>query len=857
MWIFKYLLVSCLWINWFYGKLFDSKGQRFILPANDPPGMLKNYFKIAVRRLRADHVHTAINVLGLALGITSCLVIYIFIRYELSFDGFHSNSANTYRVVEHSRKADGVQHWPTTAYPLAEAIRRDLPGVQVTQTAGPLARVVSSEDGKGTVHRFEENRLMFADKNYLQTFDFRNVVPEGIWLAGTAKTAFDQPNAVVLTQKLADRYFAENAGNYEKMIGRTLMLNNTDPIVVYGVIRNPPHNTNLLFEMLVNYAFFKANNQYQANNWSGNYQGTTYVTLAPGADAPAFEKQLTGLKTKYMNAEDNRRISYFLQPLADIHTNTLYEDFLGGYHVSRQMLLVLGSLAVFLILIASFNFINLTTAQATRRNKEVGVRKVVGSTQTQLFIQLIGETLIIAVIAGLISAVGLEFLLMALNSSLSIINLDLRTDFTVWLFAAGLVAAVALLAGFYPAMVIARFQPIKALKNIGSTERQRFSLRQGLIVLQFCITYGLLVGTFVASRQMNFFMNKDLGFVRDAVVTVNSPRNQSVSKMDVFRQELLENPAIREVSFSSGAPITENYFGTDFRLKSEPVQMNRQAEMKVVDLKYQSLFGLKTLAGRWFSNSNIVKDGDAFNGFVVNETMVKMLGLTPETAIGKTVTISEGEAPILGVVKDFHNVSLQQQILPCVLICWNTGFYEQIHIALQAAAGDRLNLPQILNSIEGNWKLTFPQDVYQYAFLNESLAKGYIVEQLVFDSFRIFAGISIFIACLGLFGLIAFTANQRTKEIGVRKVLGASVTSVVIMLSKDFIKLVIIAIVLGSPVTWYALNQWLMNFEYKIGIEWWVFMLAGLLAIGIALFTISFQSMKSALMNPVKALRSE
>lgn len=371
--------------------------------------MLKNYFKIAFRRLRADHVHTAINVLGLALGITSCLVIYIFIRYELSFDSFHSNSENTYRVVEHSLKADGVQHWPTTAYPLAEAIRRDLPGVQVTQTAGPLARVISSEDSKGTVHRFEENRLMFADQNYLRTFDFMKAVPGGIWLAGNEKTAFDQPNAVVLTQKLADRYFAENAGNYEKIIGRTLMLNNTDPIVVSGVISNPPHNTNLLFEMLVNYAFFKTNNQYQANNWSGNYQGTTYVTLAPGADTRAFEKQLAGLKTKYMNAEDNRRISYFLQPLADIHTNTLYEDFLGGYHVSRQMLLVLGSLAVFLILIASFNFINLTTAQASRRNKEVGVRKVVGSTQRQLFVQLIGETLIIAFIAGLISAVGLEF----------------------------------------------------------------------------------------------------------------------------------------------------------------------------------------------------------------------------------------------------------------------------------------------------------------------------------------------------------------------------------------------------------------------------------------------------------------
>jgi putative ABC transport system permease protein len=820
--------------------------------------MFKNYFKIALRRLMSDKTHTAINVLGLALGMTSCLVIYIFVRYEISFDAFHTQSENTYRVVEHSRQADGVQHWPTTAYPLAEAIRNDMPGVQVTQTAGPLTRIISSQDSKGYVNRFEENRLMFADRYYLQTFDFGKAVPGGIWLAGNAKTAFEQPNAVVLTTNLADRYFAEFAGHYEKLIGKTLTLNNTDPLVVSGIIKNPPHNTNLLFEMLVNYQFFKNNNRYQAGNWSGNYEGTTYITLPAGGDPKTSERQLATLKKKYMNAEDNQRVSYFLQPLADIHTNTLYEDFLGGYHVSRQMLWVLGSLAVFLILIASFNFINLTTAQASRRNKEVGVRKAVGSTQTQLFGQFIGETFFVAMLAGGISVLALGFLLHWVNGSLSIINLDLRPDFTVWIFCAVLVVSVALFAGFYPAVLLARFQPLNALKSAGTGHRNQFSLRQGLIVFQFCITYGLLAGTFVASRQMDFFMNKDLGFARDAVITLNGPRNQVQAKQEVFRQQLLRDPAIKEVSFSSGAPITENYFGTDFRLKSESNQMNRQAEMKVVDLKYQALFGLQTIAGRWFSTSNIVPDGSAFNGFVVNETMVKALGLTPETAIGKVVTISEGEAPILGVVKDFHNVSLQQPIVPCVLMCWNTGFFEQIHIRLQAAPGEHvLDLPKALQTIEGSWKQHFPQDVYQYAFLNESLAKGYVVEKLVFDAFRIFAAISIFIACLGLFGLITFTANQRTKEIGVRKVLGASVAGIVALLSKDFLKLVIIAIVIGIPITWYGLNQWLRNFEYRIGIEWWVFVIAGLLAIGIALLTVSYQSIRSALMNPVRSLKSE
>lgn len=819
--------------------------------------MIKNYFKIALRRLVADHVLTAINVLGLAMGITSCLVIYIFVRYELSFDSFHSDSDRTYRINEQSAKADGVQYWSTTAYPLAEAIRQDLPGVQVTQTAGPLSRVISSEDSKGNVHRFEEDRLMFADKNYLQTFDFGKAVPGGIWLAGDAKSAFQQQNAVVLTEKLANRYFAEYSRDYVKLLGKVLKLNNNDPLVVSGVIRNPPHNTNLLFEMLVNYDFFKTNNQYRATNWSGNYQGTTYVTLPSGVSPQVIERQLVTLKRKNMNAEDNRRITYVLQPIADIHTNTLYESSLGSYAVSPQMLWVLGSLAIFLILIASFNFINLTTAQASRRSKEVGVRKVVGSTQKQLFGQFIGETLIVASLAGLISAVSLQLLLSWLNRSLSMINLDLRSDTTVLLFGIGLVLLVAFLAGFYPAIVLSKFQPIRALKSIANTERQRFSLRQGLIVLQFCITYALLVATFVASRQMDFFMNKDLGFAREAVITINGPRNQASARLDVFRQQLLQNPSINEVSFSSGAPITDHHMGTDFRLKSESYDMKRQAEMKVVDLRYQNLFGLKIITGNWFTTSNIVPDGSPFNGFVVNETMVKALGLTPETAVGKVVTISEGEAPVLGVVRDFHNVSLQQAIRPCVIMCWNKGFYGQIHVRFQSGSTDKLDLPNALTSVEKNWKHTFPSDVYQYAFLNESLAKKYIVEKLVFDSFRIFAAISIFIACLGLFGLITFTANQRTKEIGVRKVLGASVMSVVALLSKDFIKLVVIAIVIASPIAWYGLSQWLQNFEYKIEIEWWLFAASAFLAVGIALLTVSFQSVKTALMNPVKSLRSE
>ncbi|RCR71414.1 ABC transporter permease [Larkinella punicea] len=819
--------------------------------------MLRNYFKIAWRTLWKNRSYSLINVLGLSLGITCCLVIYVFIRYELSFDHFHSNADRTYRIVEHNRKADGVQYWSSTAYPLAEAIRREIPGVGVTQTAGPDSRIISSTDGNGTVYRFDEKRVLFADAHYLKTFDFKAISPDGIWLAGNATTAFQQPNAVVLTQKMAERYFAGAALPYESLLGKTLTINNSDPLVVSGIIQNPPRNTNLLFDILINYQFYKANNPYYATNWSGNYQGTTYVTLPVGADPQAFEEKLVALQKKYMNAEDIRRKTYVLQPLADVHTETRYGENIGSYVISRTVLGGLASLAVFLILIGAFNFINLSVAQAIQRRKEVGVRKVVGSSQRQLFVQFIGESLVITVVAGILSLGALNGLLALINQSMTLIELDLHADYTVWWFGAGLVGVVAVLAGSYPAVVLSRFQPIKALKNTFSAPQKGFSLRQGLIVLQFCITYSLLVGTLVVSRQMAFFQQKELGFTKDAVMTINSPRNQQDSKLTVFRERLLQNPAVKNVSFSSGTPLTENHYGTDFRLKSESEQMKRQAEFKVVDLNYQSLFGLQLVSGRWFTTSNIVPNGQPFNGFVVNETMVKMLGLTPETAIGQTVVINEGEAPILGVVKNFHNRSLQNVIEPCVMLCWNTGFYGQIHLQLIPHTGNEPNLRQALQAIEQTWKQIFPDDVYRYTFLDEDLARNYLIEQLVFDAFRIFAAISIFISCLGLFGLITFAANQRTKEIGVRKVLGASVGNIVGLLSTDFLKLVLVSILIATPIAWYGMNQWLQDFAYKIDVEWWMFALAGFAAVAIAFATVSFQSIKAALMNPVKSLRSE
>lgn len=822
--------------------------------------MLGNHIKIAFRNLLRRKLYTLINVLGLVLGITCSLVIYTCIKYELGFDSFHSNSKNIYRVVETHRAADAMQYWNTTAYPLAAALRNDFPELKVTQAAGPQRFVVSNETETGRVNRFEENKVLFADADYLTFFDFKKAYPAGnFWIAGNAQTAFRDPAGVVLTESLAARYFPL-AKDKRSIIGRTIKIDNgfliTD-ITITGIVKDPPANTNLLFDMLINYEVFRKNNTYQANNWSGNYEGTTYLQLPPNISPVDIEKRLPSFEKKYLNAEDNRIINYFLQPLKNIHTEPLYGDSPGSYVISKTTLWSLGGLAVFLILIASFNFINLSTAQTAKRSKEVGVRKVIGGTRLQLFTQFMTEMILITFISALLSLIALYGSLSYINQNLSIINMHLQVDYSIFIFAFLLIIVLALLAGFYPSFILSGYKPVSVLKSkFAVPGKSGLSFRHGLIVLQFSIAFFLIAGTLVIVRQIHYFLNKDLGFARDAVLTINIPR-QDQGKIDALRQELLRNPNIKNMSYASGTPIsTRDHYGTGFRLQEEPVNMMRQAEMKVVDLNYMSLYNLRLVAGRWLNESNkrmTIKEG--FNGFVVNETLVNMLGLKPEDAIGKEIIINEGKAPIVGVISDFHNNSLQKQISPCLLFYWGADFFGEAGIQLYSGNGNALS--HTLDFIEKTWKKTFPESIYNYRFRDEALARNYVQETLTSKAFQLFAGIAIFISCLGLFGLVVFATEQRTKEIGVRKVLGASVASIVSLLSKDFLKPVLAAILLASPVAWFMMNKWLEDFAYRIHISGWLFVLAACIAVGIALMTVGFHAVKAAAANPVKALRTE
>ncbi len=739
--------------------------------------MIQSYLKIAVRQLWRSRLYSLLNIFGLALGVVCSLVIFICIRYELTFDKFHSSVDQLYRVVEHHHTSDGVQYWNSTAYPMAAALRQDFPNVEVAQTAGPINHVISANED-GVVNRFDEKQVLFADPYFLKLFDFKKAYANesGLWLAGNPQTALLNPNSVVLTQRLVSKYFPKTAARHESIVGKTLVLNNKDILTVTGVIRNPPANTSLVFDLLIPYQFYKQKNSFYANNWAGNYQGTTYVLLK-NQTASVLEKNLVSFKKKYLSPEDNKRNEYFLQPVHQIHTETRYGNSINSYVVNTSTLWALASLGAFLLLIACINFINLSTARAAKRIKEVGVRKVVGGTRSQLITQLLTETLLIASVAVVLALMAINYLLDYLNKSLSFISLQLTADPTILGIGLLLLLLITLLAGFYPAFVLSGYKPVLAVSRAGNQPSQKSFLRQSLIVVQFAIAQLLIVGTIVIANQMQFIHDKDLGFTKEAIVVVPIPNQQPEASLSTLRQRWLQNPAIRQVSFSSGAPTaTSTHFGTNFRLAREPETMMRSAEMKVADTAYLNLYNLKLVAGRWINRFNLLPD--SFNGFVVNEALVSMLGLQPQEAIGKQIIINEGQAPIVGVVRNFHNNSLQEGVSPCVFF-GNADFFGEASIQLLASDENPATVSKSLAFIEKTWKDTFPEEIYSHEFLSDTLAKSYFVENLAYKAVRFFSTLAIFIACLGLFGLAAFTTEQRTKEIGVRKVLGASVGSIV------------------------------------------------------------------------------
>ena len=804
--------------------------------------MLKNYFKIALRNIARHKVFAAINISGLAIGIAACLLLFTVIKYELSYDKFQPNFKNIYHVVTRDKHSDGFEYNPGVPIPALDALRTDFPQVitgALYSSSNSQVTVLGANQNIATAEKkfIEESGNFFSDPQFFQVFHFN-------WLSGSPDV-LSEPNVTVLTKKRAEKYF----GDWKHAIGQFLKLDNAVTVKVAGIFEDVPGNSDFPLALVTSFETFKKNPGLfgSVTEWgrtSSNFQ--VFMLLPQSITPDNINKQLAQFSKKhYSKPKQNIRLNY-LQPLSEIHFDKQLGNF-GDHLTSKTILWTLALIGIFIIFMACINFINLSTAQAVGRSKEVGIRKVLGSNRRQLFSQIMGETVLI-VIASIILAIVLASLSLpyikyvaSIKETLSLINLQ-----TIF-FLLAVIIIVTILAGLYPALILSGFKPALALKNkITSATVGGISLRRGLVVLQFAISQILIIGTIVAISQMNFIRKADLGFNKEGVFILNVNTDSAVvSRLPAFKEKLLQLPEVQSVSFSSDVPSSDNNWSTNFAFDHKPDEQFHLFE-KYADEDYFKTYGLQIIAGKAFTKS------DTINEVVINETLVKKLDVKdPLDVLGKEIDMGRRWKKIVGVVKDFKTNSLREEIKPTA-IAERNEFYGTAGIKLRSS-----NTAQTIDAIQKTWDEFFPEYAYTSSFMDEDISKFYQQEDQLSLLYKIFAGIAIFISCLGLYGLVSFMAVQRTKEIGVRKVLGASVKNIIYLFSKEFTILILIGFIVAVPVAWYMMSTWLENFVFRININIKVFAIAMLISIIITWITVGYKSIKAAMANPVKSLRTE
>ncbi|QSE95868.1 ABC transporter permease [Fulvivirga lutea] len=807
--------------------------------------MLRNYLKITLRNVKKDKWFSLINVIGLTIGIAGSLLIYIHINHELSYDNFHNDSDRLYRIVRASDRSEGKDYEPNVPYPLINSLHSDF-----TQFESATL-YHNDEDATATIdgEKFGFINGVFADSSFFDVFNFKV-------LSGDPKKSLSQPNFIFLSESTAQRLFKD-----KDPIGRKLKLNNLLELEVVGLFEDIPSNTEFEFEYVVSYPSFSSEYFADLNidSWQMSAEGFAFVKLKKGVDPSSVESQFKEVIKKYFSNQDAGRRNYLLQPLNEIHFDPRW----NSNATNTTTLITIGLIGAFILLVGCVNFINLSTALAVRKSKEIGVRKTLGAQKFQLVVQFLGETFLVTLVSAILAVAIAERLIPLFNNYFNTeLSLNVLQDYNVLGFVALTILIVTFLAGTYPAMVVSGFNPIKALKNnIHSQSASSLFMRKGLIVVQFIISQILIIGTIIISSQMDYFLNKPLGFEKDAVINVRIGENDE-QKQQAFRERLLQNPAVKEVSFNMAAPISDNSFQTFFWPADQTDEQGMQLQVKPADIYYKDTYGIELLHGRWFSESdeqlatNIFKEdaGEKALVYILNETAVNKLGYANlEDAIGTQVTSGVGgmTGPIIGIVKDFHTSSLHEAIKPTAIVNFRLFYYNAgVKISMQ---NSRETIAQMKNTFEE----IFPNEIFEYDFMDDAIADFYQAEQRAYNLLVVFSMLSIFISCLGLLGVISFVVAQKNKEVGVRKVLGASIASLVILFTKDFLSLVIIAFLIAAPIAWYFLDGWLNNFAYQIDMEVWFFAAGFILSAIITFITIGYQSLKAAISNPVNALKDE
>lgn len=816
--------------------------------------MLRNILLTSLRNLKRNKVNTLINVLGLAVSIACSLSIYAFVRHEYSFDHFHQKADRTYRVVEHYQSPDGLAKQGYATFPLAEAVREEVPeAALVTQVFNELDAIVKVPDGAGNYKLFEEDEMAYADHYFIQTFDYT-------FLAGKPEQLLRTAEEVVLTRTLADKFFGNEFQNrYAALLGKSLIINNTS-YQVSAVIEDVPRNSNVTFRLLLPYLSFERKHPSRASNWDSTNSGSyVFVTLEEGQNAEQVERYFPNLISKYYDVETASRKSYHLQPLADVHTN---EDYGGTVYATPSVLitafLVMG---IIVMLTACINFINLATAQSVKKAKEIGIRKALGSLRRQIIVQYLSETLLLTLIATLIGLWMAQEFIYAFNSYLStVIDFGLKLDFTAFYFLVALLLLTALAAGYYPAHVLASFRPAQALRQSISDRSSgfagKFSLRKSLVVVQFMISQILLIGTIVVAAQMRYAYESDLGFRKDNMIMAYLPENDW-QKVETFRQELSGYSDIQHYSFFSAPPMSSSNSWNSFYNPGDPGGEKFNLLNKYIDPHYLSTFDLELIAGRNLTENDRVFLDDSIRQFnaLVNEEALRTLGFaSAEAAVGNVVKDGGGrEIMIVGVLKDFFTTSVQNKIEPCILsYLSNNPNWVALHLHEAKNANE-------LTYLRDTWERLYPEHFYSAYTMTDYFEIGafYVIEDVMYQAFRIFAFLSILIGCMGLYGLVSYLSLQRQKEIGVRKTLGAGVSHIVILFSREFTMLVIIAYLIAAPLGYLAMQAWLETFAYRIDLSPWYFVLAFIASLMIAWMTVGYKSFNAAMRNPVDSLKSE
>lgn len=809
--------------------------------------MLKNYLKTGLRNLSRNKVYTLINIVGLALGIGCALVIYKVVSFENSFDKHHTHYQNIYRIVNETIYPDRVDRGMGTPHPVGSAVREDFPEISnVVRTHYVYGGQINVTQ-KGELRKFLlEEGLVFTENSFFQIFD----IP---FHAGDKSTALLKPKTAVVSLSHARKLFGLNKGEESKAIGKILNHSNQEDFEVVAVVEDPPEATNFPFHILLEYSGQEKSNSYffEGKEWHSSSSSTnTYLLVDNAFDVGNFNSKLVGMIEKYYDEGTSDRRRFLVQPLAAIHGDDIYGNYV--YATSSELITALSIIAIFLVFTACINFVNLATAQAANRSKEIGIRKAIGGYTNQLVLQFFVEIAMITLFALFCSLAFAEFMFVYLEEVIGTrLSLNLMGSLETLGFLFLLLILVSFFSGFYPSFLLSRMNTVSALKNKITAKNNSggLSLRKALVVTQFAISQFLIIGTVIIGAQMKYFLTKQLGFEKEAIVKSYLPERDEV-KNERLRQLLLNDPSITDVSFALSSPTGNSNSHSNFNYAPLESEDDYEASYKPADHAYMGLYGLELLAGRGLDKN------DSLNRVVINRKTADLMGFENnyEGAIGEQLTSGwRGQKlSIIGVMENFHSQELSEELQFVFLLRDPEIFYE---VAFKSKSGT--DIRRAVTKFEDAWEKVYPEYVVDWRFFDEELAENYEQEQSIATLMHIFSAVSIIIGCLGLYGLIAFIAANRTKEVGIRKVLGASVFSIITRFNLEIMILVVVSFLIAAPVSYFVLKSWLEGYTYRIDMGVSFFLLAFGVTVLIALVTVSHRTITTALVNPSRTLKDE